>query len=258
LLAVPFGAIYVFAIFPKIDGFVSLALVLAPALLLLSLMQTSEKLEGVALVLAVAFSGALALQPSYQADFASFLNANTAEIVGLLVANTTMVIFRTIDPRWNALRISRASWRAVRQLATRDPTDAHGWSLPMFDRVGLIMSRLRDEDLPQAAAAHIDPLRDLRVGLNLTVLKRLENEFPIGIQAVLGQVLDDVSQIYKRYASGRRSVTSELRTSIDAGITLLNTQAPSAGRRAGLTALELLRLDLAPTAEPSVADAEAA
>src|SRR5262249_18306273 len=46
LMALPFGAIYVFAIFPGIDGFASLALVLSPALLLFSLMLTSAKLEG--------------------------------------------------------------------------------------------------------------------------------------------------------------------------------------------------------------------
>jgi uncharacterized membrane protein YccC len=62
LIALPLAAIYEFAIFPRIDGFMSLALVLAPILFLLSWMQTSEKLEGAALVLAVAFSGCLALQ----------------------------------------------------------------------------------------------------------------------------------------------------------------------------------------------------
>ncbi|GAH43269.1 unnamed protein product, partial [marine sediment metagenome] len=160
LLALPFGAIYVFAIFPKIDGFISLALVLTPALLLFSFLQTSEKLEGVALVLAIAFSGALALQPAYQADFASFVNANAAEIAGLAVANITMIIFRTLDPVSNAMRISRAGWRAVRQLAIRGEFDVQSWPLPMFDRVGLVVSRLRDEDLAQALAGHIDPLRD--------------------------------------------------------------------------------------------------
>ena len=41
LTALPFGAIYVFAIFPGIDGFASLALVLSPALLLFSAMLGS-------------------------------------------------------------------------------------------------------------------------------------------------------------------------------------------------------------------------
>src|SRR5262249_19039801 len=138
-------------------------------------------LEGAALVLAIAFSGALALQPSYQADFASFVNANTAEIVGLLVASTTIIIFRTIDPVWNAFRISRAGWRAVGQLAIHGEVDVQGWSLPTFDRVGLVMSRLRDEELPQAVARHIDPLRDLRTGLNLAALKLAAGEFPTDV-----------------------------------------------------------------------------
>lgn len=258
LLALPFGAIYVFAIFPRIDGFASLALVLLPALLLFSLMLTSEKLEGAALVLAIAFSGALALQPSYQADFAGFVNANTAEIAGLLVANITLVIFRTIDPLWNAVRISRAGWRAVSQLAIRDEIAVQGWSLPMFDRMGLVMSRLRDEDLPQAVAGHIDLLRDLRVGLNLAALKRAAEEFPTGVQAILRRVLDGVSDTYNRYAHGQHLVKGELAVSIDAAIQSLTAQSPSPGRRAGLAALTFLRLDLAPAAEPYVSEEVAA
>ena len=258
LVALPFGAIYEFALFPKIDGFASLALVLAPALLLFSLMQTSEKLKGPALVLAIAFSGALALQSSYQADFASFINANTAEIVGLLVANTTSIIVRTIDPVWNALRISRAGWRAVRQLAILDEVDLQEWILPMFDRVGLVMSRLRDEDLPWAVARQIDPLRDLRVGFNLAALKQAEGGLPIVVRAVLRHVRDEVADIYERYSWGRDFVRSDLRASIDEGIESLATQPLSAGRRAVLAALTLLRLDLVPVAEPDVPEAVAA
>jgi uncharacterized membrane protein YccC len=258
LIALPFGAIYVFAILPMIDGFASLALVLSPALLLFSLMQTSEKLEGAALVLAIAFAGALALQPSYQADFASFVNANTAEIVGLLLANTTMITLRTIDPLWNALRISRAGWRAVSRLASRDEIDVQSWTVPMFDRVGLVMSRLRDVELPKAAAAHIDPLRDLRVGLNLAALKRAEAEFPMGFQAVLRRIRDDVSDTYDGYASGRDLVKSDLPASIDEGIKSISTLPPSAGRRTGLAALTLLRLDLATVTEPYMPEAVAA
>ena len=258
LMALPFGAIYVFAVLPRVDGFVSLALVLSPAMLLFSLMLASEKLEGAGLVLAIAFSGALALQPSYQADFASFINANTAEIVGLLVANTTVVIFRTIDPLWNAIRISRAGWQAVSQLAIRNEIDVQSWSLRMFDRVGLVMSRVGDEDLPRAVAEHIDPLRDLRTGLNLAALKHAKAEFPIGVQAALRRVLNDVSDIYGRYASGQHLVKSDLPAAIDAAIRSLTTQPSSDCRRAGLAALTLLRLDLIPGAEPNVYEEVAA
>jgi uncharacterized membrane protein YccC len=209
-------------------------------------------------VLAIAFSGGLALQSSYQADFAGFINANTAEIVGLLIANTTSIIFRTIDPVWNALRISRTGWRAVRQLAISDEVDVQGWTLPMFDRVGLVMSRLGDAELPKAVAKHIDPLRDLRVGLNLAALKQAEGEFPIGVQAVLRRVRDDVSDTYDGFASGRQLARGDLRASIEEGIKSISTQPPSVGRRAGLAALTLLRLDLGPATEPYVPEAVAA
>ena len=258
LMALPFGAVYVFAIFPMIDGFASLALVLSPALLLLSLMYTSEKLEPLALVLAIAFSGALALQATYQANFASYVNVNTAEIVGLLAANTMIIIFRTIDPVWNAARISGAGWRAVSQLAIGDSIDVQNWSLRMFDRVGLVMSRLRDENLPQALAGHIDPLRDLRVGLNIAALKRAECEFPASIQVDLRRVRVDVAGTYDRFANRRPVVARDLRASIDKGIESLTTQPPSASRRAGLAALTLLRLDLVPSAGPYVPEAVAA
>ena len=42
VVALPFGAVYEFAIIPRIDGFASLAVVLTPALLLFSLMQTGD------------------------------------------------------------------------------------------------------------------------------------------------------------------------------------------------------------------------
>ena len=258
LMALPFGAIYVFAIFPGIDGFASLALVLSPALLLFSLMLTSAKLEGAALVLAIAFSGALALQPSYQADFAGFINANAAEIVGLLIASSAMVLFRTIDPLWNAIRISRAGWRGVSELAVGDQIDIQGWSLPMFDRVGLVMGRLGDDALQLASAGHIDPLRDLRVGLNLDALKRAESELPIDAQAALRRVRADVSETYDSYVRSRHPLKGNLGASIEAGIESLAAQPSSAGRRAGLAALTLLRLDLAPAAPSHLPEAVAA
>jgi uncharacterized membrane protein YccC len=251
VLALPFGALYVFAVFPRIDGFASLAFALLPALFLLSLMQASEKFGGVALVLAVAFSGALALQPTYQADFASFVNANTAEVIGLLIADAMLIAFRTIGPRWNAVRISRQGWRAVSDLASNASPDAESWSLPMFDRLGLVLSRLRDGDRDFAMAAHIDPLRDLRVGFNLATLKRAEIHLSPTNQATLRSVSANVAAIYRRHDD--RDVHA-LSASLDAAIGALTTEPPSAGRRTGLAALTLLQLELAPATPQNLSE----
>ena len=250
LLALPFAAIYEFAVFPRIDGFPSLALALAPAVLLFSLMQTSEKLEGAALVLAIGFSGGLALQSTYKADFAAFVNTNAAEVIGFLVAEVTVLVFRTFDPIWSAVRISRAGWRSVSQLAGSADIDMGTWSIRMFDRLGLVVERLDQVDRSRVAT-YVDPLRDLRVGLNVAAIKQAEEGLRPGIPSALRRLLNEVSGSYDALARGREaSHTDDLHTSIDAGIASLAAGPASPSMRNALAALTALRLDLAPTAAP--------
>ena len=240
LISLPFGAVYEFAIIPRIDGFASLALVLSPALMLFSLMQTVEKLEGAALVLAIGFSGSLALQSTYRADFASFVNSNTAEIAGLLIAAVTNVVFRTIDPAWNALRISRAGWRAVSRLARDGRVDIRRWTLQMFDRLGLVTARLKNADPKSVESQHIDGLRDMRVGLNIAAIREAGAE--------LDSVLSLIAATYAARANNTEEPSATaLEHAIDAGIGALVTQ----GRHVtSLAALTSLRLDLAPASAP--------
>jgi len=251
LLALPFGALYAFAIFPRIDGFPSLALVLAPVVLLFSLMQTSEKLEGAAMVLAIAFSGSLALQSTYQADFAAFVNTNSAEVMGLLIADVTVLVFRTIDPAWNAVRISRAGWRSMSRLARATDPDIGAWSIPMFDRLGLVASRLGPADPARIADSRVDPLRDLRVGLNVAAIKHAEDGSGPGIPPPLRRVLNEVAGAYEALARRRQARDpGDFQASIDAGIASLAERPGSASMRETLAALTALRLDLAPHAAP--------
>lgn len=247
LLALPLAALYEFAILPRIDGFVSLTLVLTPVILLFSLMQASKRLGGAGLVLAIAFSGGLALQSTYQADFASFVNSNSAEIVGLLVAVAMNLIFRTIDPVWNALRISRAGRKAVRRLATETKIDLRAWTIEMFDRLGLVTSRINAVGKPHFARENIDGLRDLRVGLNIGTLRDVGEELEQASRSSLKSVLKTVSNVYGSGLGDRRAQAS-IEQAIDRGITCLGAEAPSRAMLGGLAALTELRLDLAPAA----------
>jgi uncharacterized membrane protein YccC len=245
LVALPFAALYEFAILPQIDGFVSLGLVLSPAILLFSLMQSSERLGGAGLVLAIAFSGGLALQTTYRADFAAFVNSSSAEIVGLLVAIAMSLVFRTIDPTWNALRISRSGRKAVSRLATERKFDMRGWTIQMFDRLGLVTSRMAKTGRPKLACEEIDGLRDLRVGLNIATLRDVGGEFGSASRSALHAVLKTVASAY-RSGFGDDRARAGIEEAIDLGITSLSTEAPSRKVRDGLAALIGLRLDLAP------------
>jgi uncharacterized membrane protein YccC len=244
LLALPVSAVYEFAIFPGIDGFASLALVLTPMVLLFSWMQTSERLEGMALVLAIGFSGGLALQSSYQPDFASFINSNTAEVVGLLIAVVANLLFRTIDPVWNALRISKGGWYAVSDLAQRPTSDIRDWTLRMFDRLGLVTQRLVSAKRQDLFGGRIDGLRDLRVGMNLAALQRSSDALPPAARKSLTSVESAVSEAYRGLIQGESLTHRDSARSIDRGIATLGAQARTQAVEDGVTALVGLRLDL--------------
>ena len=245
LLALPVAAVYEFAIFPRIDGFASLALVLAPMVLLFSWMQTSERLEGMALVLAIGFSGGLALQSSYQPDFASFINSNTAEVVGLLIAVVANLLFRTIDPLWNALRISNGGWHAVSRLAQKPTSDIRDWTLQMFDRLGLVTQRLVSAKREDLFGHRIDGLRDLRVGMNLATLQRSSDALPPAARKSITSVESAVSEAYRGLIQGKSLTRPDSARSIDQGLAALEAHGRTQAVEDGVTALVGLRLDLA-------------
>lgn len=246
LMALPFAALYEFAILPRIDGFISLALALSPAIFLFSLMQASasERLEGAGLILAIAFSGGLALQTSYRADFASFVNSNSAEIVGLVVAIAMNLVFRTIDPAWNALRISRAGWKAVSRLATDPKVELRDWTSLMFDRLGLVTSRVAAADVASLAREGIDGLRDLRVGLNIATIRNVQEQLGRATRLPLQGVLKTLSSAYASDLESRPPRTA-IGQAIDEGLKYLGAEVPSRPMLDALAALTALRLDLA-------------
>ena len=244
LLALPVAALYEFAIFPRIDGFASLALVLTPMLLLFSWMQASERLAIMGFLLALSFAGALALQESYRPDFASFINTNTAEIAGLGIAAVVSLIFSTIDPVWNAVRISRAGWRAVARLAQRPNCDIRHWTLRMFDRLGLVLQRLLAAKREDLVGPRIDGLRDLRVGINLATLQRSSEALPATVRQSVNPVLNAVADAYLGLARGEPLVGAGSERAIDQGLAVLGAQAPTRSVEDAVTALVGLRLDL--------------
>jgi uncharacterized membrane protein YccC len=244
LLALPVAALYEFAIFPKIDGFASLALVLTPVLLLFSWMQSSERLAIMGFLLAISFAGGLALQESYRPDFASFINTNTAEIAGLAIAAVVSLIFTTIDPVWNAARISRAGWNEVARLAERPNSDIRHWTLRMFDRLGLVLQRLLAAKRKDLVGPRIDGLRDLRVGINLAALQRSSEALPAALRQAMNPVANAVADAYLGLTHGKPLVGAGSAHAIDQGLAILGAQAPTRTVEDAVTALVGLRLDL--------------
>jgi Fusaric acid resistance protein family len=154
------------------------------------------------------------------------------------------LVFRTIDPAWNAVRIARSGFKAVSRLATARKVDLRAWTLEMFDRLGLVTSRTGAIGKPILAGENIDGLRDLRVGLNIGTIREVGGELGLASRSALQTVLKTVCSLY-RSGPGNGRARAGIEAAIDQGITSLSAEAPSRPMLDGLAALTGLRLDLA-------------
>ena len=81
-------------------------LALAPLLLVLGLYIPNPATMGSALAVLMGFSNALALQETFSADFASFLNGNLGQFVGLLFAIVVTAALRSMGVDASARRLA--------------------------------------------------------------------------------------------------------------------------------------------------------
>jgi uncharacterized membrane protein YccC len=121
LLSLPLSALYMFAVLPSIDGFPLLVLVMAPPLIFLGLYIPNPATMGAALAVLMGFCNALALQETFSADFASFLNANLGQFVGLLAAIMVTAGLRSMGADASARRLLGRTWRGLARLARAAP-----------------------------------------------------------------------------------------------------------------------------------------
>ena len=256
LLALPIAALYLFAILPAIDGFPMLCLALSPALLGIGFLMATPKWgpAGIAMLLGVV--GGIAIQPTFAADMADFVNSNLAECVGVAVALCTARLMRSVGAGWAARRILRAGWRDVAALARgRRKEDVDSWISTMLDRVGLVNARIALA-APEDALDAYDALADMRVGLNLIDLhaaaRNLDSEGRRRVDTTLWAVAATYEQRLKQPGPdhGRQTGGAALLNAIDHAIATLSAAAPGALEMRGFVALTGLRRNLYPHAAP--------
>ncbi len=192
VISLPLTAAYQFAILPAVHGFVMLTLVLAPSLLILGYLMPSPKWGSRILALVMGFSQGLALTNTFSADFASFAGSNFAQLAGVASAIIVTRLFRVIGPQTAATRVLRACWRELAAMAgARSDVTVGQWTGLMLDRIQLLAPRLADASTRERLATS-DALRDLRIGINVIVLKETI-DLDDGAQACVDRVLGDVA-----------------------------------------------------------------
>lgn len=247
LVSLPLAAVYMFAILPGIDGFPMLLAVMAPPLLLLGLYIPNPATMGSALAVLMGFCNALALQETFSADFAGFLNGNLGQFVGLLFAIMVTAGLRSMGVDASARRLLVRTWRGLSRLsrAGQAPERA-AFAAILVDRLGMLTPKLAQTG--QHDFVGVDALRDLRIGMNLVAVQTARPDLPPESRAQLDAALDGVGDHFAALAAGRSGKPGDdLLARIDAALRGLSI-APAASAVQGVSGLVGLRRNLFPEA----------
>lgn len=248
LLSLPLAAVYMFAVLPGIDGFPMLLLVMAPPLLALGLYIPNPATMGSALAVLMGFCNALALQETFSADFAGFLNINLGQYVGVLFAIMVTAGLRSMSADVSARRLLVRTWKGLSRLSrARQAPEPAAFAAILVDRLGILTPKLA-----QAGQSHdfvgVDALRDLRIGMNLVAVQTARPDLSPEGKAQLDAALDGVGDHFAGMAAGKaRAPGADLLARIDAALRGVSV-APAASAVQGVAGLVGLRRNLFPQA----------
>jgi uncharacterized membrane protein YccC len=244
------AGLFQFAIFPAVDGFPSLILVLAPFLLIGGTFMATPIWGFPAFAWVVNSCLFLNLEPSFNLDFPSFANTNFGTVIAAIVGLIAIATFRAIGAEAGAEKLLRAVWSDVAQLTRqRETLDASAFVRRMVDRLGLLVPRL--VALPAGSHLHAsDMLGDIRVGLNIADVQRERSGLSAEETSITENLLAALSAHFQnKLANVTAQPGAALLEKIDAAIArLANSLSRSAAGTSLLHALVGMRRCLFPQA----------
>jgi uncharacterized membrane protein YccC len=169
--AIPIAALYVFAVFPALDGPVALALAVAPLLFFISLYIATPKLGPPAFGFAIVWLTLVSFQPLQTGDFWSFTPTAVGSLLGTTIALVVTSLVRVISVETRVRGLLRAAWRDLAGNGGRyERLSRATWGSRMLDRIGLLLPRTAGTSgvLRDRAGRALD---DLRIGVNMLDLR---------------------------------------------------------------------------------------
>ncbi|RVT93871.1 FUSC family protein [Sphingomonas crocodyli] len=249
LIASVVGAIYGYAILPRLDGFPMLAAALAPALLIGGAFMASPRYGGIALPAMMGLGSPALIEARYVNEFAIFANGSIAQLVGIWFAIVMVGLLQSAGAERAIRRTIRAGWADIAARANlMSAPDLRGWINRMLDRIGLLAPRLAAIGKDGGAPLY-DALRDLRTGIAIGELRQLRLGLSAAQSAPLTRVLADVGDHYRRLdPAAPEPADPTLLRDIDGAMDLMANHVTPATRRDGTLALVSLRRNLFPDA----------
>jgi uncharacterized membrane protein YccC len=249
--AILIGALYAFVILPRMDGFLMLAVALAPGLLFGGALMASPRYNLVAISAMLGLSSPSILSARFSSDFAAYINGGIAQILGVLLALVMARLMQSAGLDHAIQRTLKAGWSniAARATLTGSP-NVSAWISRMLDRIGLLVPRLaaRGDDPGKPL---YDALRDLRTGMVIGELRQLRIDLPADEGQPITRVLQNVSAYYAAMDPERAMLPSAgMLERIDQAIAHLVLNSSASARRTAVLALVSLRRNLFPDAPP--------
>jgi uncharacterized membrane protein YccC len=248
IYSIPVSALYLLVLLPAIHNFEMLVLVCVPVFLPLGVFLARPSTFGRAMPVLFGMCGTLAMMDTNTADMMSFLNMMLSQVLGLTVAVVTTRVMRTVGAAWTARRLLKAGWNELARLGQGDTTTLPEFSARMVDRIGLLTPRLAQAGSQQDVPAR-DALRDLRIGLNMTLLQEVRPQLGRG-EAALGPLMTQLSHHYARLPERDKDGESRLLDALDNALRAICEGTHDAFQREALAALTGIRRDLFPWAAP--------
>jgi uncharacterized membrane protein YccC len=244
------GAIYGYAIMPRLDGFAMLALAYSPPLLLLGAMMASPRWMGIALPTLLGLGSPVLLSAKYVSAFGSYVNGAVAQIVGIWFAILMAGLLQSAGVERAIRSTIRAGWADIANRANQmSAPDLRGWVNRMLDRVALLAPRLAITGADSGKPLY-DALRDLRTGVAIGELRQLRLDLPPQEGAPLTIVLGGVSRHYRGLnPDAPEPADPALLHDIDSAIADLSGNARPPVRRDAVLGLVSLRRNLFPDAD---------
>ncbi|NML34373.1 FUSC family protein [Paraburkholderia antibiotica] len=186
-LAVTVAGVFLFGVFPGIDGFpaliASLGVFLIPAAAVVSNPFFTPWLTP-ALLNALP---TMSLQETYSADFATFLNNGISTVIGITFTLIVTLIMRSMNAPQRIARLIRADRRDMGNIASGKSVIQYDDLLDkMLDRFEAVAIRLGDELSSDLKGLEFG---NLRASLNMLQLHRGMNRFGAATRSVIGRTL---------------------------------------------------------------------
>ena len=245
LVAIVVVAVYLFALVPAISHIEVLIVALAPTFLLYGFLIARPATAGTGMALAANTATLLALQSTYNADFASYANSAVAFFVGVVIAELVTRIARGVGAEWIANRLVLSSWITIAVAAERrGRRDRAEFAGLMLHRLGLLVQRIAF--LSESDRRDADSLVQLRIGINIIDLRRARYGLAASTISAIDDMLDQLAIACRSYAGG--GMPAELLRHVDLALAQAVKDPNDSAREDALIGLVGIRRGLFPDA----------